>query len=282
MSNKRLTKYYVLSPKAYDVLSKNTIVENKLNDLDKQMLNVLKNDKTSMGEKWLMYSQQLAKHGLNIRRKKFFSSEQDIEKTTKSKFAPSKTEQFTQTEEEEPRKPQLVEQGTQATQSQKDLDDEEYETLFHQHRSKPIYSDNDESFNQTLDEELNVIPQPISPPLRRSTRIKMQKMPKEFDSHTEEAAMLFVQAEMNDPIDRNYVSRKSLSPRRKIFEHRPTGSVISVDLEDVVEIVDEKLKEETKSTKRKHTDSTRIPKQKAKKSKTQVGKGISSIKWEKY
>lgn len=287
MSNKKLTKYYVLSPRTYDVLLKNSINENKLSELDKHMFNVLKNDRPKMAEKWLMYSQELAKHGLKIRHKNKFSPEREIIKSKKVKFSPLKSEQFTQTEEEELPKPQYAEQAIQVTpkktQSEIDEEDEEYENLYRRHRSK-ILESSDDSINQTLEEELYKIPS-RSPLPRRSARIKKQKMPKEFDADTEEAAMLFVQTEMNDPIDRNFSSRKSLSPRRKIFEHKPTGAVITVDLEDVVEVVDddddnEKI-EEKKRKKRKHIETT-PSRQKTKKRRSQIGKGISSIKWEKY
>lgn len=115
----------------------------------------------------------------------------------------------------------------------------------------------------------------------------MQQMPKEFDEETEEAAMVFAQEEMKDPIDKNFKKRLSRSPSRRIFEHIPTGTVLTVGLDDIIDIDssedDEKKKKLAKRKKRKF-DPTSTPSHGVKKPRHQFGKGVSFpiIKWEKY
>lgn len=284
MSNKKLTRFYVLSSSAYESLLKNSIPVNKLNGLDKEIMNVLKNEKLSTGEKWLLYSQQLSRIGEKFRKVKR-NNIINVKDTEQKHNAPKKmvktSEQTTQTESN------VSDQATQMdldNENEKEGftdEDERYEDLFRKHRSRRIYSDEEDENNFSLDKELS-LRKPVTPEIpRRSKRILMKQLPKEFDELTSEAAMLLAQEEIDDPDDRNYRQRQSLSPSRKIFEHKPTGSVITIGLDDVVEIVssedEEKITKETKKKKQKFFDT---PGQK-KKRKIQTGKGFLSVKWEK-
>lgn len=300
MSNKKLSKYFVLTPNAYNVLLKSTIKENNLNELDKQMYNILKNEKiSSMAEKWLMYSQQLAQLGHNFRRNKNYNNDDNninnerFIKHDKLKLIPVVTDQSMQTDEIV--RPIYVDQGIQATKDELDREDEEYDQLYNKHRTTLNYSENDDSLNETLDNELNA-QKPFATPSpspshrqstsmvlpRRSVRIKMREMPKTFDEETSEAAMLFVKNIIKDPVDSNYKTRKSQSPKRKIFIHVPTLSDIHVDLEDVVEIVDSDDDDDDNVELKEKNDKKKSTKRKLKLVKNQTGKGSQLFKWEKY
>lgn len=253
MSNKKLNRYYVLSEALYNMLKKPSIDENKLNPIDKSIFDILKNRSLSTPEKFLMYSQNLSKQAQNMRQSVRKERKDDVKPITNEKKKKS-TEQFTQTDTP----PETFERFIQTTPKSKSLgvhkrnildenltnsftsEDEDFER--DNFRQKQL-TEHEKSFVSLEDELFGKPFGPYSPkvsqPLRRSKRIQKQKMPSSFDEETEAAALEFAQEEFQDPLDRNYIKRMSTSPSLRIIEHKPSGNVLTVSLDDIVDVVDD-------------------------------------------
>lgn len=299
MSNKKLSRYYVLSQTVYDMLKKNSIDENNLNSIDKPILGILKNKSLSTPEKFLLYSQHLSKHIHKIREKEKNQKDDDEkmmmkvmdekrsknkiwgEQTTQTDLQPKVTVQSTQTDQSMQTTPIVQTTPKRHTpyilpknfdEVLKDTftdDDEEYENQVL--RKKRFMED--KRSNASLGDELFGRPfDPKTPQvLRRSKRIQKRQMPTSFDDETEAAALEFAQEEFQDPQDRNYLKRLSTSPSLRIIEHKPSGSVITVSLDDIVDVVDED--EEIRPPKKRKRKTP-------KKTKSQKG-GAEKISWQK-
>lgn len=299
MSNKKLTRYYVLSQTAYDALKKKiSIDENTLNPIDKHIFEILKNKSLSSPEKFLLYSQYLSKQIHKIRERGKKKEEDGKNQVVGEKKATKKNlaEQFTQTEPP----PEVIEQmtqGVQTTPKRKGSDysprnifddtitdtftdeDEEFESKYLQTKR---FTD-DKRSNVSLGDEL--FGRPFDPKmpetLRRSKRIQMRQMPKTFDEETAAAALEYAQEEFQDTKDRNYVQRMSTSPSIKIIEHRPTGGVLTVSLDDIVDVVDDDDELRLPQKRKRKTPISSVIVKKTKKDVQQKG-GAQKILWEKF
>lgn len=67
MSNKKLNRYFVLSPSTFKKLSESSINQNKLSDLDKSIFHILSNQSLTDIKKWELYSQELLKFNHKMR-----------------------------------------------------------------------------------------------------------------------------------------------------------------------------------------------------------------------
>lgn len=313
MSNKKLTRFYVLSQNVYDSLKKSAIDEKSLNLFDKSILEILQNKHLSPSEKFLNYSQKLSRQLKKIRDggKTFASKDRNAVKTFTAKDLDNKSkknvvEKNIQTDFPEIVQPiktkKITEQATQTELSEEELggdgkiinnistdEDEEYDKNFHSQRLSSLFEPQKNNFS--IDEELFGRPfdfqhkekKPPTQPLRRSKRILMREMPEEFDEDTAAAALEFAQEEFGDPQDRNYITRPSIDPTLKIIEHKPTGDTLSVSLDDVVDVVDTaSLEEKKQNRKRKKETPRNVIKQKSRKVNSNQKGGSKTFAWEKY
>lgn len=241
MSNK-LRRYYVITPDTFESLKKEKINENELHALDKSMLQILRDKATPVGEKWLKYGQALTRHSEKLRKNnKIINNNHVAKKSVSTMTEPiEKHEMETMTEPIQTneietqvspslKRKKVVAKKKKPVKSLTELDEED-EKMYNE--KKKFEEEENDRNDQSLFNEFG-----SKPPLRRSKRIKMQKMPTEFDSDLEEASFLQAQEEMKDFDDRNYKKYKPRFPDQRTIEHIPSSSVMTFDLEDVVDIL---------------------------------------------
>lgn len=255
MPNK-LRRYYVITPDTFESLKKTNINENELHALDRAMLQILRDKSTSMGVKWLKYGQELTRHSEKLRKNTTASNNITSKKTVSTSTMTEPIEKHSIETMTEPLETKEIETQVSPTLKRKKVVakkkkpvksltelDEEDEKMYNEEKK---YEEEDRN-DQSLFDEFGP-----KQPLRRSKRIKMQKMPTEFDSDLEEASFLQAQEEMKDFDDRNYKKYKPRFRDQRTIEHIPSSSVMTFDLEDVVDLLtDEDVPQKRKTKKQR-------------------------------